>query len=62
MKAISKGSKREELFMADVGRQSLMEEAGLGDIPHRIPNWMLQSPIGDNHETHQESGNYTPEY
>jgi ribonuclease HI len=50
MKAISKGSRGADLIMADVGKHSLMKEIGLGNLPHRIPNWMLQTPITDNHE------------
>jgi exonuclease III/ribonuclease HI len=62
MKAISKGSKGADLIMADVGRQSLMEEVGLGDIPHRIPDWMLQSTATDNYETPQISANSSQKY
>jgi ribonuclease HI len=62
MKAISKGSKGADLIMADVGRQSLMSEVGLGDIPHRIPEWMLQIPATDNQVTTQAGGNSSQEY
>jgi ribonuclease HI len=45
IKAISVGTKGADLIMADVGRKSLMEEADLGDLPHRIPKWILQDPM-----------------
>jgi hypothetical protein len=51
MKAISKGSRGADLIMADVGRKSLMEEAELVAIPHRIPKWILTQPT-DNWLTH----------
>jgi hypothetical protein len=55
IKAISVGNKGADLIMADVGRQSLMEEAGIGDLPHRIPKWILQDPIdNDTYHSMQE--------
>jgi exonuclease III/ribonuclease HI len=51
IKAISVGNKGADLIMADVGRKSLMEEAGICGLSHRIPNWILQDPM-DNDTYH----------
>jgi ribonuclease HI len=45
IKAISVGSKGANLIMADVGRKALMDEANIGGLPHRIPEWILDGSI-----------------
>jgi hypothetical protein len=61
VRAIYKGAKGAALVMADVGRKELLEQDGLGHLPHTIPDWILPPSIRDQEERMRLKQKFKPD-